>query len=221
MPTRRNRRNTQGGGGIGGVITFGNPSFSPLVNNGVAYGTTSSCLDSARPGLISGYSPKGLMSGGRRKGKSRSKKQRGGAYGFGGGAGIVAGYPGAASYAPVTSIGCTGASPVMIPSSGADGSLNKVGGALWDGPATSALQRGGSYQLGETLATAGYTQLGPNSTFGTSAGTLVNAIVPVDGRSSGCGMKGGRRSTRRKSKAHKAHKKAKKNSKKNSKKSRK
>ena len=220
MPTRRNRRNTQGGGGIGGVVTFGNPSFSPLVNNGFAYAATSSCGDSARPGLISGYSPKGLLSGGRRKGKSRSKKQRGGAYGFGGGAGIVAGYPGAASYAPVTSIGCTAPSSVMIPSSGADGSLNRVGGALWDGPATSALQRGGSYQLGETLATAGYTQLGPNSTFGTAAGTQVNAIVPVDGRSSACGMKGGRRSTRRKGKAHKAHKKSKK-SKKHSKKSRK
>lgn len=214
MPTRRNRRNTQGGGGIGGVVTFGNPSFSPLVNNGVAYAATSSCGDSARPGLISGYSPKGLLTGGRRKGKSRSKKQRGGAYGFGGGAGIVAGYPGAASYAPVTSIGCTAPSSVMIPSSGADGSLNKVGGALWDGPATSALQRGGSYQLGETLATAGYTQLGPNSTFGTAAGTQVNAIVPVDGRSSGCGMKGGRRSTRRKGKKSKKSKASKKHSKK-------
>lgn len=215
MPTRRNRRNTQGGGGIGGVVTFGNPSFSPLVNNGVAYAATSSCGDSARPGLISGYSPKGLLTGGRRKGKSRSKKQRGGAYGFGGGAGIVAGYPGAASYAPVTSIGCTAPSSVMIPSSGADGSLNKVGGALWDGPATSALQRGGSYQLGETLATAGYTQLGPNSTFGTAAGTQVNAIVPVDGRLGvSSGQKGGRRSTRRKGKKSKKSKASKKHSKK-------
>jgi hypothetical protein len=158
------------------------------------------------------------MWGGRRGKKARrirhTKKQRGGAYGFNGGDGIVAGTY--ASYPPVSSIGCTGASQTAIPASGAAGSLNQRGGELYDAPpgGVSPLQSGGSYQLGETLRTAAYTQLNgsPNSTFGTAAGTVMSVNIPVDGRSSGCGMKGGRRSAR-KSKKFKKSKKSKKSKK--------
>ena len=224
MPATRRvsckRNNKQNGGGLGGVVTFA-PALH-TINNGLAVGVGSSCATPVRSGNISSYPTNGLpgMSGGRRKGKKtksrhtrHTKKQRGGAYGFTGVPGIVAGTQ--ASYPTVASIGCTGASPVAIPASGAAGSLNRTGGELWDGQPTSALQRGGSYQLGETMRTAAYTQLdgSPNSTFGTAAGTVMSVNIPVDGRSSGCPMKGGRR-TGRKSKKSKKSKKAKKASKK-------
>jgi hypothetical protein len=144
------------------------------------------------------------------------KKQGGGAYTFSGATGIVAGFPGAASYAPVTSIGCTGASPVSIPPSGAAGGLNSRDSELFVSSGKSPLQSGGSYQLGETMRTAAYTQLNgsPNSTFGTAAGTVLSVNIPVDGRSSGCPMKGGRRSRKnRKSKKSKNSKKSKKSKK--------
>jgi hypothetical protein len=168
-------------------------------------------------------SPHGLpgMWGGRRKGKKarktrHTKKQGGGAYTFSGATGIVAGFPGAASYAPVTSIGCTGASPVAIPPSGAAGGLNSRDSELFVPSGKSPLQSGGSYQLGETMRTAAYTQLNgsPNSTFGTAAGTVLSVNIPVDGRSSGCPMKGGRRSRKnRKSKKSKNSKKSRKSKK--------
>jgi hypothetical protein len=216
---RRNKK--QMGGGLGGVLTFA-PALN-TINNPLAVGTTSSCLAAVRPGTIGSFTPHGLpgMSGGRRKGKKsrrsrKSKKQSGGAYGFSGETGIVAGTQ--ASYPTFTSIGCTGASQTAIPASGAAGSLNRTGGELWDGQPTSALQRGGSYQLGETLRTAAYTQLdgSPNSTFGTAAGTVLSVNIPVDGRvGAPCGQKGGRRSSRknRKSKNRKASKKSKKSKK--------
>ena len=217
---RRNKK--QMGGGLGGVLTFAPASHT--MNNPFAVASTSSCLAAARPGMISSYSPHGLpgMSGGRRGKKAKrktrhTKKQRGGAYGFNNVAGIVAGFPGAASYPPITSIGCTGASQTAIPASGAAGSLNARGSELWDSSGKSPLQSGGSYQLGETMRTAAYTQLNgsPNSTFGTAAGTLMSVNIPVDGRvGAPCGQKGGRRSRKGKSKKSKK-------SKKNSKKSRK
>ena len=148
---------------------------------------------------------KGKRSGAKAKrGRKGTRKQRGGAYGFVGGAGIVAGYPGGASYAPMTSIGCTGSSGSEIPDSGAADSLNRTGGYLWDGPKTSALQRGGAYELGETLKTAGYSSLQPGAhgVIQTGAGTLLSVNVPVDGRIAGgaCGMqKGGKRRKSRKS----------------------
>ena len=217
---RRNKK--QMGGGLGGVLTFAPASHT--INNPLAVGSTSSCLAAVRPGTIGSFTPHGLpgMSGGRRKGKKsrntrKSKKQSGGAYGFSGETGIVAGYPGAATYTPVTSIGCTGASQTAVPLSGAAGSLNRTGGELWDGQPTSALQRGGSYQLGETLRTAAYTQLdgSPNSTFGTAAGTVLSVNIPVDGRvGAPCGQKGGRRNRKSKKAKSKKSKKSKKASKK-------
>lgn len=183
-PTRRIcRRNKQNGGGQGGAVSFAVPSFAPLVNNPLAFGTGSNCATSSGSNhQYASYPAHGLpgMNGGRRK-----RRQAGGAYGFDGKAGIVGGYPGAASYAPVSSIGCTGASPVAIPPNATD-SLNKVGGVLWDNP----VQRGGQLgQLGD-MKTAGYTTLtGTGSVIPTSAGSLVSTIIPVNGR-----MAGGRRS---------------------------
>lgn len=220
MPATRKvsckRNNKQMGGGLGGVVTFAPASHT--MNNPLAVATTSGCLAATRPGTIGSYSPHGLpgMWGGRRGKKSkkskkarRTKKQRGGAYGFNGDAGIASGTY--ASYAPVSSIGCTGASQTAIPASGAAGSLNQRGGELYDAPegGKSPLQSGGSYQLGETLRTAAYTQLNgsPNSTFGTAAGTVMSVNIPVDGRVAGsCGQKGGRRSRKAKSKSKKSKK---------------
>ena len=217
MPTTRRRsckrNNRQYGGGLGGVVQSTPASFGHLVNNPLSWSAGSSCLSEPRPGFLSGYSPHGLpgmgQAGGARrsaKGKRRSnkgkktRKQRGGAYGFTGGAGIVNGPPGGASYAPMTHIGCTGSSASEIPASGADGMLNRTGGPLWDGPNTSALQRGGAYELGETLKTAGYSSLvpGANGVIPTAAGTLLSVNVPTDGRIAGgaCGMypqRGGRK----------------------------
>ena len=214
---RRNKK--QMGGGLGGVLTFA--PAPQTMNNPLAVASMSSCLTAARPGTIASYSPHGLpgMFGGRRKYKGKAKrktrhtkKQRGGAYGFNGAAGIVAGFPGAATYAPVASIGCTGASQSAIPASGAAGNLNARGSELWDAPpgGASPLQSGGSYQLGETMRTAAYTSLSntPNATFGTAAGIPININVPLDGRSSGCPMKGGRRT--RKGKGKKSKKSSKK-----------
>lgn len=216
MPATRRRsckrNNRQHGGGLGGVSTFSPHSSSHLVQNPMAWGTGSSCLAEPRPGFLTGLTPHGLpgfQSGGRRKGKGKrsgrkgkgTRKQRGGAYGFVGGSGIVAGFPGAASYAPMTSIGCTGSSGSEIPDSGAAGMLNRVGGYLWDGPKTSGLQRGGAYELGLTEKPAGYSSLQPgaNGVIQTGAGTLLSVNVPVDGRIAGgaCGVypqKGGRKS---------------------------
>jgi hypothetical protein len=160
------------------------------------------------------------MSGGKRnrKGKNRhtrrtrrNKKQNGGAYGFDGAADFIAGTR--ASYPSISSIGCTGASQTAIPASGAAGSLNMRGSELWDAApgGASPLQSGGSYQLGETLRTAAYTQLdgSPNSTFGTAAGTVLSVNIPVDGRTAGsCGQNGGRRSKKTKSKKSKKSKKS-------------
>jgi len=188
------------GGALGGVVSFAPASFGTLVNNPTANGVSSSCLAATRPGLTS-YVGNGLpgMNGGRRK--SKKSKQRGGAYGFGG-----------------ASIGCTGASSVAIPASGAADSLNKVGSSLWDGPATSALQRGGGegsvYQLGQTQPTAAWTKLdgSPDSVFQTSAGTLESVNIPLDGRMAGnCGMRGGRRTRKSKSKKSKKSKKSRRN----------
>jgi hypothetical protein len=217
---RRNKK--QHGGGLGGVVTFAPASHT--MNNPLAFATTSSCLSSTRPGTIASYSANGLpgMSGGRRNRKSkktrntrRNKKQNGGAYGFDGAADFIAGTR--ASYPAITSIGCTGASQTAIPASGATGSLNMRGSELWDAPpgGASPLQSGGSYQLGETLRTAAYTQLdgSPNSTFGTAAGTVLSVNIPVDGRTSGCAMQGGRRS--KKSKKAKSKKAKSKKSKRN------
>jgi hypothetical protein len=99
----------------------------------------------------------------------------------------------------MTHIGCTGSSSSVIPDSGSADNLNRTGGPLWDGPKTSALQRGGA-QLGETLKTAGYSSLQPgaNGVISTSAGTLLSVNVPTDGRIAGgaCGVYpqgGGRR----------------------------
>jgi hypothetical protein len=204
---RRNKK--QMGGGLGSTLTFAPAPHT--MNNPLAVGISTGCMAAPRPGMVN-YSPHGLpgMYGGRRK----NRRQAGGAYAFTNTPGIVGGTH--ASYAPVTSIGCTGASSVHIPASGAAGILNQRGGELWDAPpgGASPLQSGGAYQLGETMRTAAYTQLNgsPNSTFGTGAGTVMSVNIPVDGRSSGCPMKGGRRSRKnRKSKS----KKSKKNSKKN------
>ena len=215
---RRNKK--QMGGGLGGVLTFAPASHT--MNNPLAVASTSSCLAATRPGMIGSYSPHGLpgMSGGKRKGKGKgkrnTKKQRGGAYGFSGADGIVAGTH--ASYAPVVSIGCTGASPVHIPASGAAGILNARGSELWDAApgGASPLQSGGSYQLGETMRTAGYGHLtGANPIIPTAAGTNLMVNMPIDGRISGhaCGLQKGGRS--RKGKKSKNSKKSKKYSKKN------
>jgi hypothetical protein len=227
---RRNRK--QYGGGVGGVVGFGTPSFGTLVNNPIASTTMSSCQAVKPEGYVT-VTPRGLpgfQSGGKRSRKnsrknSRKAKQYGGSYGFSGTPGIVAGFPGGASYPPIQSTGCSAPSSVDIPASGADGTLNKVGSYLWDGKASSALQRGGSYQLGEMLKTAGYTTLdgSPASTIPTSAGTLLSVNIPVDGRISGhlCGMnpqKGGKRISRMYRKSRKNSKKSRKN-RKNSKKS--
>lgn len=210
---RRNKK--QMGGGLGGALTFAPAPHT--MNNPFAVASTSSCLSAIRPGTIGSYSPHGLpgMSGGRRGKKAkRTRRQAGGAYGFSGAAGLSAGTY--ASYPPVSSIGCTGASPVAIPASGAAGSLNARGSELWDAPpgGASPLQSGGSYQLGETMRTAAYTSLSntPNATFGTAAGIPMSVNVPLDGRSSGCAMKGGRRSRkdRKSKKSKKASKKSRK-----------
>jgi hypothetical protein len=208
MPNTRKqncKRNRQRGGGLGGVVNSTPASFGHLVNNPLSWSAGSSCFAEPRPGFLSSYNPHGLpgfqRGGSRRKGKGKGKgkgkAQRGGAYGFLGGAGIVAGYPGGASYAPITNIGCTGSSGSEIPDSGSADNLNRTGGPLWDGPKTSALQRGGAYELGETLKTAGYSSLQPgaNGVIQTSAGTLLSVNVPIDGRIAGgaCGQRGGRR----------------------------
>lgn len=238
MPATRRvkcKRNVkQHGGGLGGVVNFTPSSFGHLVNNPLAWSTGSSCMAEPRPGMIESITPRGLpgmsQMGGRRNSRRNNRKnsrrnsrrnnrknsrrnsrrQQGGAYGFTGITGIVGGYPGGASYPPVTSIGCTGASSVAIPASGSDGILNKVGGPLWDGPHTSGLQRGGAvltgspYELGLTEKTAGYSSLvpGAHGVIQTGAGTLVSVNVPTDGRIAGgaCGMPpqhGGRRNSRR------------------------
>ena len=209
---RRNKK--QMGGGLGGVLTFAPAPHT--MNNPLAIGSTSSCLAATRPGLIGSFSPHGLpgMKGGRRKGR----RQTGGAYGFTNTPGIVGGTH--ASYAPVASIGCTGASSVHIPASGAAGILNQRGSELWDAPpgGASPLQSGGSYQLGETMRTAGFSHLtGPNPVIPTAAGTNLMVNVPVDSRISGhaCGIQKGGRSRKRKAKNSKKAKHSKKNSKKN------
>ena len=143
------------GGALGNTITFAPASVGPLINNPLAVGSSSSCLPAPRPGLLSGMTHHGLpgMSGGRRK-KRKSRKQYGGAYGFTAATGIVDGFPGAASYPSVQSIGCTAPSTVEIPPS-ASGTINRVGGPLWDGPPTSPLQSGGGgFKLGGTLKPA-------------------------------------------------------------------
>jgi len=206
-PTRRIcRRNKQNGGGQGGAVSFAVPSFAPLVNNPLAFGTGSNCATSSGSNHQYAYPAHGLpgMNGGRRKGR-----QAGGAYGFDGKAGIVGGYPGAASYAPVSSIGCTGASPVAIPPNATD-TLNKVGGVLWDNPVQRGGQLGQLGQLGD-MKTAGYTTLnGSGSVIPTSAGSLVSRIIPVSGR-----MAGGRRSrkNRKNAKSRKSKSKSKSKSK--------
>jgi hypothetical protein len=251
------RNNKQYGGGLGGVVNSTPASFGHLVNNPLSWSAGSSCLAEPRPGMISGYTPHGLpgmsqaggsrrkgragkrsgskRSGSKRSGSKRSgrkakgtRKQRGGAYGFTGGAGIVSGYPGGASYAPMTPIGCTGSSGSEIPDSGAADSLNRTGGPLWDGPKTSALQRGGAYELGETLKTAGYSSLvpGANGVIPTAAGTLLSVNVPTDGRIAGgaCGVypqKGGRKNRKDSRKNRKDSRKNRKDSRKNHKDSRK
>jgi hypothetical protein len=238
MPNTRRRsckrNNKQYGGGLGGVVNSTPSSFGHLVNNPLSWSAGSSCLAQTRPGFISDYTPRGLpgmaqMGGsrrsgrkGKRSGRKGTKRQRGGAYGFVGGSGIVAGYPGGASYAPMTSIGCTGSSGSEIPDSGAADSLNRTGGPLWDGPKTSALQRGGAYELGETLKTAGYSSLQPgaNGVIQTGAGTLLSVNVPTDGRIAGgaCGVypqKGGRKASRKNRKSRKNSRKNRKNSRKN------
>jgi len=225
MPATRKvsckRNHKQHGGGLGSVVTFAPAPHT--MNNPLAVATTSSCLSATRPGTIGAYSPHGLpgMWGGRRGKKAkksrrtrRNKKQNGGAYAFDGAADFIAGTR--ASYPSISSIGCTGASQTAIPASGATGSLNMRGSELWDAPpgGASPLQSGGSYQLGETLRTAAYTQLNgsPNSTFGTAAGTVLSVNIPVDGRTSGCPMKGGRRSKKAKTNSKKSKKvKSKKN----------
>lgn len=224
MPATRRvnckRNNKQRGGGLGSVVNFAPPSFGHLVQNPLALSAGSSCLAEPRPGMIGSYSPHGLpgMSSFQKGGSRKNKKQNGGAYGFTGGSGIVGGFPAGATYTPVNSIGCTGSSSVPIPASGADGMLNKTGGQLWDGPHTSALQRGGAYEsgaaLGETLKTAGYSSLQPgaNGVIHTGAGTLVSVNVPMDGRMAGgaCGMapqKGGRRNGSRKNRKDRKNRK--------------
>ena len=235
MPNTRRRnckRNRQHGGGLGGVVNSTPASFGSLVNNPLSWSAGSSCLAEPRPGFLSSYTPHGLpgmtQAGGRRKRSSKKRRtQRGGAYGFVGGSGIVGGPPGGASYAPITYLGCTGASAAAIPPSGADGMLNKVGGYLWDGPKTSGLQRGGA-QLGQTVQTAGYSSLRPGAhgVFPTAAGTLVSVNVPIDGRMAGgaCGVypqKGGRKASRKNRKnSRKASRKSKSKSKRKSKGSR-
>jgi hypothetical protein len=260
MPATRRvkcKRNVkQHGGGLGGVVNFTPSSFGHLAQNPLAWSAGSSCMAEPRPGMISSFTPRGLpgfQMGGRRRRNSRrnsrkatrknrknrknsrrNRKQHGGAYGFTGVTGIVGGYPGGASYPPVTSIGCTAPSSVDIPASGSDGILNRVGGPLWDGPPTSGLQRGGSgaavltgspYELGLTEKTAGYSSLVPGAggVIHTAAGPLLSVNVPSDGRIAGgaCGMppqRGGRRNSR---KNRKNSRKNRKNSRRNRKNSRK
>lgn len=220
---KRNRK--QMGGAIGGVVTFAPSSVSTLINNPLAVASSSSCLEAPRPGFLSGVASNGLpgMSGGRRNRKSsrksrKSRKQYGGAYGFTGESGIVDGFPGGASYPPVQSIGCTAPSTVEIPPS-ASGTINRVGGPLWDGPPISALQSGGGgYQLGETLKTAAYTMLDgrEGSVIPSNSGVPLAAVIPVDGRTSGqtpC-QKGGKRfSYRKNKKSRKSRKSGRKNKK--------
>jgi hypothetical protein len=222
MPATRRRsckrNNKQYGGGLGGVVNSTPASFGHLVNNPLSWSAGSSCLAQPRPGFLTGLTPHGLpgmaQSGGRRKRKNsrKNRRQHGGAYGFVGGSGIVGGYPGSASYAPMTHVGCTGSSGSVIPDSGAADSLNRTGGSLWDGPKTSGLQRGGAYELGETLKTAGYSSLQPgaNGVIQTGAGTLLSVNVPMAGRMAGgaCGMqKGGRRNSRRGSRKNRKNRK--------------
>ncbi len=226
-PTRRakcKRNRKQMGGAIGGVVTFAPASVGTLINNPLAVGSSSSCLAAPRPGLLSGVASNGLpgMSGGRRKNRKGSrkgsKKQRGGAYGFTGDSGIIAGFPGGASYPPVQSIGCTAPSTVEIPAS-ASGTINKVGGPLWSGPSSSLLQSGGGgYQLGETLKTAAYTMLDgrEGSVIPSNTGVPLAAVIPVDGRTSGqspCQKGGKRRRSRKNSRKNNKSRKSRKNKK--------
>ena len=103
-----------------------------------------------------------------------------------------------------------------------------MGGPLWDGPPTSALQRGGAvvtgspYELGLTEKTAGYSSLVPGAggVIQTAGGPLLSVNVPTDGRIAGgaCGMppqRGGRRNRKNSRRNRKNSRRNRKNSRRN------
>jgi hypothetical protein len=222
----------QGGGGLGGGWGFTAAPFGGTVNNALAWTSNGHCrMTDQRPGfLTSGYTgPKSLpgmsgMSGGAtrknrrgyrknsrknsRKGYRKNRKQAGGRYGFGGADGTVIGPPWGAGLASTAHVPCE-ASRSPIPPSGADGTLNKIGSYLWDGPKGPIGQMGGAAlnlspaSLGEaagspslTEQTAGYTHLRSGAdTFPTAAGTLSMVNAPAAGRfmNPACLKTGGRR----------------------------
>jgi len=212
MPRKVSCKRNQNGGGLGAGWGFTQAApEAPLVNNELQYTAISQCREAARPGYLDGgyTGPKGIpgLSGGgrRRGGKSKKanrkggrksnrktrkgKKQSGGRYGIGEFDGAGMGTPWGSGLAPTAHVPCE-ASRTAIPDSGAAGTLNRIGGPLWDGPAKSEML-GGAYaavadasnSLGLTQPTAGYSHLkGPADIIVTAAGTYEMVNIPENAR---------------------------------------
>jgi hypothetical protein len=218
-PSRKSKcKRNQTGGGLGGIVQF--TPGSSIVNNDLAWKSSSSCLAQERFGFLpNGYTgPQGLpgMSGGaRRKYKKRSMKrkaQRGGRYAMGEFDGVGMGTPYSSGLGPTISIPCE-ASRTPIPESGASGSLNMPGGPLWDGPVSPKGMIGGgsptSASPSEIVPTARYSDLADPAGIQTAAGTKLMIHTPLNAAemNPAC-LKtgGGKRKSRRSTKGKKSKK---------------
>lgn len=115
--TRKNRKTMRKhrGGGAGQSYSFGAPIVAGL-GNAAEVVPMSSCLASARPGMISfpttGLGLPGLSGGGRRrrlqKGRGSRKAQRGGRYSFDLSSPVAGGTPWGTGIPPVMRIPCEG-----------------------------------------------------------------------------------------------------------------
>lgn len=248
---RASCKRNQRGGGAGGGMGFSDPSaWMKTISNPIAGSEIGNCRapDAPRPGYIeNGYEllKGGLpgMRGGRkrrgrgsRKGKGKGKArrtQRGGRYGFDITAAPPGGTPWGTNGLPVSAIGCE-TSRSLIPDSSAAGNLNKVAGALWDGPKTSELlaQRGGGQVMAPaplstpvqgsadsqflTVPTARYS-VNEGSPIPTAAGTYlaINKPISYAEMNAACVKTGGSRKLRgvRKSKKSKKSRRVRKGSK--------
>jgi hypothetical protein len=194
--TRRRGRPARGGG-LGQIYSFGAP-IVPGLGNSAEVVPSSSCLATARPGMIDGLQAKGLpgMSGGarRRRGGRRTRKQRGGRYSFDLSAPAAGGTPWGTGIPQVVRIPCEGSTP----------------NPLNPGPHTPStqppIQRGGVGGVDSAYyyaPTAGYTNTPSTWVGSTGAPALLQtpynagSLNPACLRTAGGGRRRPRRATRR------------------------
>jgi hypothetical protein len=186
--TRKSRcKRNQSGGGLGGVVEFAPAGDFKEINNPIAYTQASSCLAATRFGTLPPMAGKGLpgMSGGRRKKRSMKKErkqkqrvQKGGRYTMGAFDGVGMGAPWGSGRGPIDTFPCE-ASRSAIPPSGASGSLNTVGGPLWDGPVLPKGQMGGRRMKGGAAPVTDSYMLGPAPTSSTTTSSSPSEMVPT------------------------------------------